>query len=299
MHSPDHSCPTCSGHGPLLIPEPRFKPVPGTGTPGIGSPVIELSGVCFDYDGREVLSDVDLTVRTGDFLAIIGPNGGGKTTLVKLILGLLSPKAGTVRVLGADPLSVRPAVGYVPQHALIQPSFPVTVRDVVLLGLRHGDGLLSARRWPGYGASEKQKALDTLHMVDMADLAERRFDALSGGQKQRVLVARALVSDPALLLFDEPTSNIDPQGKVCLFDLLSSLSSAITIVMVSHDLISASTRISSVAAVNRKLIQNRSRELTPTMLELIYGTHDASCPMDDYIKGMSSIFGADGPRSKA
>ena len=299
MHSPDHSCPTCSGHGPLLIPEPRFKPAPGTGVPGTGSPVIELSGVCFDYDGREVLSDVDLTVKTGDFLAIIGPNGGGKTTLVKLILGLLSPKAGTVRVLGADPLSVRPAVGYVPQHALIQPSFPVTVRDVVLLGLRHGDGLLSARRWPGYGASEKQKALDTLHMVDMADLAERRFDALSGGQKQRVLVARALVSDPALLLFDEPTSNIDPQGKVCLFDLLSSLSSAITIVMVSHDLISASTRISSVAAVNRKLIQNRSRELTPTMLELIYGTHDASCPMDDYIKGMSSIFGADGPRSKA
>lgn len=135
--------------------------------------------------------------------------------------------------------------------------------------------------------------------VKAAGVLHKALDALSGGQKQRVLVARALVSDPALLLFDEPTSNIDPQGKVCLFDLLSSLSSAITIVMVSHDLISASTRISSVAAVNRKLIQNRSRELTPTMLELIYGTHDASCPMDDYIKGMSSIFGADGPRSKA
>ncbi len=292
MHSDDHICPTCSGHGPAAIPGARFPSLSG-----IGTPVIELSGVCFSYDGREVLTNVNMTVNTGDFLAVIGPNGGGKTTLVKLILGLLPPKSGTVRVLGDDPLSVRPAVGYVPQHAQIQPSFPVTVRDVVLLGMRRSGGLFSSHRWPGYFASEKQKAMETLHMVDMADLAGRRFDALSGGQKQRVLVARALASDPALLLFDEPTSNIDPQGKICLFDLLSSLSSSITIVMVSHDLISASTRISSVAAVNQTLIQSASRELTPKMLELIYGAHDASCPLDEYIRGMSSIFGASGPRS--
>jgi len=292
MHTHDHSCPSCSGHVHPLIPEPHFRPLPGTGTP-----VIELQGVSFSYDEREVLSDVDLKIASGDFMAVIGPNGGGKTTLVKLILGLLAPKSGTVRVLGADPLSVRPAVGYVPQHALIQPSFPVTVLEVVLLGLRRQSGLLSLGRWPGYHAQDKAKAMETLRMVDMADLATRRFDALSGGQKQRVLVARALVSDPALLLFDEPTSNIDPQGKVCLFDLLSALSASITIVMVSHDLISASTRISNVAVVNRKLIQNRSRELTPAMLELIYGTHDASCPLDEYIKGVSSIFGQAGPRS--
>ena len=292
MHPPDHSCPSCAGHDHPAIPEPRFRS-------GLisGRPVIELSGVSFAYDSREVLSNVNLTVSAGDFLAVIGPNGGGKTTLVKIILGLLAPGSGTVRVLGADPLAVRPAVGYVPQHALIQPSFPVTVRDVVLLGLRRSGGFFSTGRWPGYSAAEKQKALDTLDMVDMADLAGRRFDALSGGQKQRVLVARALISDPALLLFDEPTSNIDPQGKVCLFDLLSALSASITIVMVSHDLISASTRITSVAVVNTRLIQNRGRELTPTMLELIYGTHDASCPLDEYIKGMSSIFTAGGPRS--
>ena len=292
MHTHDHSCPSCSGHGHPRIPEPHFRPLPGPGTL-----VIELQGVSFSYDEREVLSNVDLKIASGDFMAVIGPNGGGKTTLVKLILGLLAPKDGTVRVLGADPLSVRPAVGYVPQHALIQPSFPVTVHEVVLLGLRRQGGLLSLGRWPGYRPQDKAKAMETLRMVDMADLATRRFDALSGGQKQRVLVARALVSDPALLLFDEPTSNIDPQGKVCLFDLLSALSSSITIVMVSHDLISASTRISSVAVVNRKLIQNRSRELTPAMLELIYGTHDASCPLDEYIKGVSSIFGQAGPRS--
>ncbi|MBE1423499.1 zinc transport system ATP-binding protein [Desulfomicrobium macestii] len=291
MNTHDHSCSTCSGHSHPNIPEPHFRPLPGTGTP-----VIELQGVSFAYDDREVLSSVDLKVSSGDFMAVIGPNGGGKTTLVKLILGLLAPKAGTVRVLGADPLSVRPAVGYVPQHALIQPSFPVTVHEVVLLGLRRKGDLFSTGRWPGYRARDKAKAMETLRMVDMAELATRRFDALSGGQKQRVLVARALVSDPALLLFDEPTSNIDPQGKVCLFDLLSALSSSITIVMVSHDLISASTRISSVAVVNRTLIQNQSRELTPSMLELIYGTHDASCPLDTYIREMSSIFGQAGPR---
>jgi zinc transport system ATP-binding protein len=290
MNPSDHICSSCAGHDHAAIPEPRFRRLVSD------TPVIELAGVSFAYDGREVLSDVNLSVNAGDFLAVIGPNGGGKTTLVKIILGLLSPAAGTVRVLGADPRAVRPAVGYVPQHALIQPSFPITVRDVVLLGLRRSGGFLSARRGPGSSEAEKRKAMDTLDMVDMADLAGRRFDALSGGQKQRVLVARALVSDPALLLFDEPTSNIDPQGKVCLFDLLSALSASITIVMVSHDLISASTRITSVAVVNRNLIQSRGRELTPRMLELIYGTHDASCPLDEYIRGMSSIFTPGGPR---
>ena len=288
MHSPDHTCSACSGHVHATVPGPRFRRLTGEG------PVIELSGVSFAYADREVLSDVNLAVGAGDFLAVIGPNGGGKTTLVKIILGLLKPSCGTVRVLGADPLAVRPALGYVPQHALIQPSFPVTVRDVVLLGLRRPAGLFPGGRWPGYSADQKRKAMDTLDMVDMADLAGRRFDALSGGQKQRVLVARALISDPALLLFDEPTSNIDPHGKVCLFDLLSALSASITIVMVSHDLISASTRITSVAVVNNQLIQNRGRELTPTMLELIYGTHDATCPLDEYIRGMSSIFTAGG-----
>jgi zinc transport system ATP-binding protein len=284
--SAHESCPTCSGHG-QAIPGLRFQPrIGGDQT------VIELADVSFAYDGPDVLTNVNLTVRTGDFMAIIGPNGGGKTTLIKLILGLLQPRTGQVRVLGADPLTVRPAVGYVPQHATIQPSFPVTVQNVVLLGLRRRAGLFSLRRWPGYTANEKQKALDTLRMVDMADLAKRRFDALSGGQKQRVLVARALISEPALLLFDEPTSNIDPQGKVCLFDLLAALSRSITIVMVSHDLISASSRIGSVAVVNRTLIQNSSRDLTPTMLELIYGTHDASCPLDEYMKGVSSILSA-------
>lgn len=277
MHSPASSC--CAVNLVERLPVPANAP-----------PVIELSGVSYAYGDIEVLSNVDLVVRAGDFLTIIGPNGGGKTTLVKVMLGLLSPKSGSVRVLGEDPASVRPAVGYVPQHASVQPNFPVTVRDVVLLGLPRQERFWTIGRWPGYSTAQKNKALEALALVDMADLSERRFNALSGGQKQRVLVARALVADPALLLFDEPTSNIDPQGKICLFDLLSVLSASITIVMVSHDLISASTRITGVAAVNRSLIQSSGRELTPRMLELIYGTHDASCPLDEYIRGVSSIF---------
>jgi zinc transport system ATP-binding protein len=285
MHT-DHGCSSCSGHAPAAIPEPRFRP-----TWPSSEPAIEVRGASYAYDGQDVLSDVNLSVRAGDFMAVIGPNGGGKTTLVKLILGLLAPRTGSVRVLGVDPRSSRPAVGYVPQHAVVQPSFPITVHDAVLLGLRRGHGLFASGRWPGHGAADRRKAMDSLDMVQMADFATRRFDALSGGQKQRVLVARALVSDPGLLLFDEPTSNIDPQGKLCLFDLLSALSASITIVMVSHDLISASTRISSVAVVNKHLIQSQGRELTPKMLELIYGAHDATCPLDEYIKGMSNIFG--------
>ncbi len=248
-------------------------------------PVVRLEQVCFAYDGQEVLTDIDLTVRQGDFLAIIGPNGGGKTTLVKIIMGLLKPKSGSVRVLGENPFSGRPRMGYVPQHANVQLSFPISVLDVVLMGLNR-----TGRRWPGYKSGERQKALDMLQLVDMADFKDRRFDALSGGQKQRVLVGRGLVSEPRLLVFDEPTSNMDPHGKVCLFELLAHLSSSLTIVMVSHDLISASGRISGVAAVNRRLIQRNNKELTPDMLALIYGTHDATCPLDVYLKDVSSMF---------
>ena len=246
------------------------------------TPVIRLEDVSFAYNGEDVLSNVNLTVRQDDFLAIVGPNGGGKTTLVKLILGLLAPRRGSVRVMGRDPAASRPNIGYVPQNATVQPQFPITVLDVVLMGLEHS-GRHSARQ-------SRELALNTLRLVAMADYQSRRFGTLSGGQKQRVLVARALISQPSLLLFDEPTANIDPQGKVCLFDMLATLSSEITVVLVSHDLISASGGITSVAVVNRQLIQRRDKTLTPDMLQLIYGAHDASCPLGDYLKFMPEIF---------
>ncbi len=243
---------------------------------------ISVENVSFAYDGDDVLDGVNLRVEKGAFLALIGPNGGGKTTLVKLLLGLLRPRQGSIKVLGKDPVQDPPDVGYVPQHAAFAPSFPITVRDVVLLGL---PGQKSFCFQPSTSAAAS--AGSVLSRVDMAGLAERRFDTLSGGQRQRVLVARALISSPSLLLFDEPTSNIDPQGKICLFDILSGLRRSITVVLVSHDVISAAAGITDVAVINKRLLQGR--EITPEMLELIYGVHEDSCPLDGYLKTLSAV----------
>ena len=277
------------------VTPPRLTDRPRAAEDGAMPPdTIRLDRVSFAYNGGEtVLEDVDLGVGQGAFLAIVGPNGGGKTTLVKLMLGMLRPTAGTVRVLGLDPAQAAPNVGYVPQHTVFEPSFPITVLDVVLLGLVRAHGR------PGLGLPrrDRDKALDALRLVDMDAHAARRFDTLSGGQRQRVLVARALVSEPGLLIFDEPTANIDPHGKICLFEILGGLSRSITVVMVSHDLISATAGITDVAVVNRRLIQSEEgREITPDMLELVYGVHGAHCPLDGYMQSLSSLVRSVGHR---
>ncbi len=237
--------------------------------------IVSLHDVSFAYDVQPVLQDVNLEVRAGEFMAVLGPNGGGKTTLLKLILGLLVPDKGVVRVFGQEPAQARGRMGYVPQHAVIQPDFPITVREVVLLGRRNG-------LHPGffYGGKARCLANKALERVDMLHLADRRMDQLSGGQRQRALVARALAGEPELLVFDEPTANIDPQGKLCLYELLDSLRKDITIILVSHDLIVASVQVTAVAAVNRQLLVGHDNRLTPEMLALIYGAHRHSCPMD-------------------
>jgi len=245
---------------------------------------VEISNLHFAYDTAPVLQDLNLQVGSGDFLAVLGPNGGGKTTLLKLILGLLAPDRGTIRVFGMTPQQAMGRIGYVPQHAATQPSFPITVLEVTLMGLK------SARR-PGFGYRKKDKdrALAALERVGMADLAQRRMDALSGGQRQRALVARALAGEPDLLIFDEPTANIDPQGKLCLYELLATLKEGITIIIVSHDLVVASVQVSAIAAVNRTCIATRGNRLTPEMISLIYGAHKHTCPLDDLLQDPSAI----------
>lgn len=249
----------------------------------MSDPAIHLDNVSFTYGGDDVLRQVDLSLEPGAFLAVIGPNGGGKTTLIKLMLGLLTPRTGTVRIFGKNPARTMPCVGYVPQNTHFERGFPITVLDVVLLGLDR----THSRRF-GFFQRFKHKAMETLSKVDMTRYADRRFDELSGGQRQRILVARALMSDPELLLFDEPTSNIDPSGKLCLFELLTGLTRDLTVVMVSHDLISASAGITDVAMVNKTLIQGT--EITPDMLQLVYGVHDSACPLDGYIKSLTNFF---------
>jgi zinc transport system ATP-binding protein len=254
----------------------------------VNQPVIQMQGVSFAYNGRPVLSDVDLRVQPGQFLAVVGPNGGGKTTLVKLMLGLLRPRSGSIRVLGQEPPRASRFIGYVPQHTHARSGFPITVLDTALMGV---DRSCQARFKPGREAREK--ALQALARVDMEQHANRLFGELSGGQRQRVLIARALAADARLLILDEPTASIDPHGSFCFFDFLCKMGEArkLSIVAVSHDMSLLTTRISAVAAVNRTVICSTGPQMSKPMLELLYGRHEHTCAMDDYIAELSRRYG--------
>ncbi len=241
-------------------------------------PVIRLENVSFSYDGYPVLEDVSLTVKERDFLSIVGPNAGGKTTLLKLILGLLKPTSGTVRVFEQPPARVRSRIGYMPQHALLDPLFPVSALDVVLMG-RLGNG----RGLGFYGRADKEAAVEALRKVELHEVRHRSFSELSGGQRQRVLIARALVSEPELLLLDEPTANVDAVIETELYEILKELNEKMTVALVTHDLGFVSRYVKSVACVNRRVVVHPTSEITGEMINEIYGCdmhmvrHDHRC----------------------
>ena len=193
--------------------------------------VIKMAGVSYAYhSGVTVLRDVNLSIMDKDAVAIVGPNGGGKSTLFGLILGLLKPVNGIVSVMGEKPEKVRNRLGYMPQYSVFDYEFPVNVMDVVLMGRLHFN------RWGRYSATDKAVALNALDELGMADLARRPFFALSGGQRQRVLIARALAGEPEIMLLDEPTSNIDPGAQEQFYEVLRNLAGRLTLLVVSHDL---------------------------------------------------------------
>jgi zinc transport system ATP-binding protein len=228
-------------------------------------PAIAIEGLTFTYDGVTVLEDVDLTVRHGAMDCMVGPNGGGKTTLLRLMLGLLRPNEGQVRVLGRPPAEVRRRIGYMPQHAHHDPQFPVTVMDVVLMGRLE-------RHWGGpYRRDDKRAALDALDEVGMADLSGRLFNALSGGQRQRVLIARALTCEPELLLLDEPTANVDVAVESRLYEILQELNKRMTILVATHDLGFVADIVERVICVNRRVVVHPTSEITGEVLQDIYG----------------------------
>ena len=193
-----------------------------------------MRDVTFSYGGPPALEDVNLSVDEREAVCIVGPNGGGKTTLVKLILGLLTPQRGEVRVFGQPPHRARLRVGYMPQHVQHDPQFPVTVMDIVLMG-RLGQGGWAAC-WAGRAAPTAAPPSTPWPRSAWRSSGRRPFAALSGGQRQRVLIARALCCKPDLLLLDEPTSNVDSLVEARLLDLLRELNRQMTILMVSHDL---------------------------------------------------------------
>ncbi|MFQ5888811.1 MAG: metal ABC transporter ATP-binding protein [Gemmatimonadota bacterium] len=249
--------------------DPVLPPASGEAS-GAAVPAIELRDVWFSYRDVLVLEDVDLALEEGDFLGIIGPNGGGKTTLLKLILGLLEPDRGKIRIFGRRPADGRGEIGYVPQYARFDSDFPISVLDTVLMGR------LGWRRAPRFfGTADRETALRALDRVLMADLADRQIGRLSGGQLQRVLIARALAVEPRILLLDEPTASVDTQVGRSVYELLDELAREITVVLVSHDIGVISRHVKTIACLNRRFYYHHSRELTAEMLEAAYG-----CPVE-------------------
>lgn len=230
------------------------------------TPAVVLEQVDFAYADAPVLRSVDVCIHPGEFVCIVGPNGGGKTTLVKLLVGLLTPQRGTVRVFGEPPVVARRRVGYMPQQAQLDPQFPVSVLDVVLMG-RAG----SAPIFGGYRRDDREAARAALRDVELSDLASRSFAALSGGQRQRVLLARALVCQPQLLLLDEPMANLDIKVQDDLYRLLHDLSQRMTIIMVSHDVRFVSEQVRRVVCVNRTVHTHPTAELTIESISALFG----------------------------
>ena len=228
---------------------------------------IELRDVWLSYGRETVLEAVDLTLPRGEFAALLGPNGGGKTTLLRVILGLQQPERGEVRVVGDVPDRARGRVGYVPQHARFDTTFPIRVIDVVRMGVPRG----RLRR----RADVAGRALEALDRLESADLAEHLIAELSGGQLQRVLIARAVAMAPEVLLLDEPTASLDVRSADAFYDLLATLAEDMTVVLSTHDVTGVSTRVDSVACINRRLYYHAAGELTADALATVYG-----CPVE-------------------
>ena len=227
--------------------------------------VISIENLNFSYDPRDpVIVNANLAVEEGEFMALIGPNGGGKSTLIHLISGLLKPLSGKIKVLDKSPKSASSKLGYVPQNTNFNRNFPITVKDVVLAG--------RLKPWQWRHRKEDYLACDrALDLMGVLDLSKERIGELSGGQRQRVLIARAISSTPEILLLDEPTANIDAVGEQRLYDALKTLNKEMTILIVSHDISVVSKHISSVACVNRDIHYHASSEITGDMLSKVYG----------------------------
>lgn len=244
-------------------------------------PVIEVSDVCFAYNGQEVLHNVAFRIARKSLVAVVGPNGGGKTTLLKLLLGELKPRYGTIRVLGGTPEETRVRVGYVPQAAPFDPRLPVSVREAVLMGR------VAKSRFGHYVQADAVAARDALERVGLAGFERRSFAELSGGERQRVLIAQALAGGSELLLLDEPVANVDPEHASRLYELFKALTSEVTVMMVSHNLSVVTGHATHVLCVNRTAGLHAIGEVASATFTEAFGgiltaiRHDADCHVAD------------------
>jgi zinc transport system ATP-binding protein len=217
-----------------------------------------------------VLEDINLSVKETDFIGLIGPNGGGKTTLLKVLLGLLPPMRGEVRILGKSIKEGRRYIGYVPQVVQFDRDFPISVWEVTRMGR-----LGKRRLLQHYTAEDDEVVTEALRSVDMLNLRDHPIGELSGGQRQRAYIARALATEPEILLLDEPTASVDPQVSTSIYELLSRLNERVTILVISHDMGVISAHVKTVGCLNRQLFYHGEKQITPDMLEAAY-----HCPID-------------------
>jgi ABC-type Mn2+/Zn2+ transport system ATPase subunit len=235
-------------------------------------PTIDIADMSVGYGGPPVLTDVTLAVRAGELVALVGANGAGKSTLLKVIVGLLRPSSGAVHVLGTDPRDAAPRLAYLPQAEELRWDYPLRVHDVVAMGRigRKGSAGPTAER-------------EALARVSAADLARRPIEALSGGQRQRVLLARALVSQPELLLLDEPATGVDPATEEQLMGVLREIASTGRTVLVStHDLAGVVAHFRRVVCLNGRVVADGDVSLLrdDRVLRETYGGHRPAGPFD-------------------
>lgn len=235
------------------------------------STAVYMKNVSFGYDRIPVLEKINLTIADGSFTGIIGPNGGGKTTLLKLMLGLIKPWSGQVAIFGQNPVHNRSSIGYVPQATAINRQFPISVRQTVALGRLAGKMPLFHK----YSAQDNDRIEWCLDRLDIKDLAKRQIGQLSGGQWQRVLIARALAVNPRLLLLDEPSSGLDASSRTGVYELLQELNREMTIILVTHDAMVITAFIRDIVCINHTMYYHGEPDLSPHLMMQVYG-----CPVD-------------------
>lgn len=226
------------------------------------SKLIEIEHLSAGYDQKQVLQDVNLTVYKDDYLGIIGPNGGGKTTLMRLILGLKKPNDGSIKFYKDGEETKEITMGYLPQYNDLDKEFPISVYEVVLSGLSKTKGLFSR-----YTKAQHQQVLDTLERMQLIDLKDRHIGALSGGQLQRVLLARAIVSKPDVVILDEPNTYIDRRFQKQMYEMLEQINQECAIIIVSHDIAEVLNNVKHIACVNHHLYYHNTADMPREKLE--------------------------------
>lgn len=232
---------------------------------------VSIQNLSVFYGDNCALSDVCLDVEKGDYLGIIGPNGGGKTTLLKAVLGLVPISTGSIEIYGKKRGNTRRLVGYVPQITSVEKSFPITVHEVVMTG-RLNPWLTIFHK---YSARDCSNVDELLERVGILKLKNRLVSQLSGGEFQKMLIARALAVNPKLLLLDEPAASVDASSRSQIYELLGELNTDMTIILVTHDLVAVSSQVKSLACLNRKLVYHGDTKIDEEVVQKLYG-----CPID-------------------